>query len=112
MSADCATRSRGDRRRPHWRGRSFWTFRQRGRFAYEAEQNEWIRVDRIAPLVIERFRMVRDGVLSAKSRIGGRLPHLGREDLQEIEAVLREIIEPMSKNKLEVSGGGADLIEP
>jgi phage terminase Nu1 subunit (DNA packaging protein) len=85
---------------------------KRATLAYELEQGQLVRADAMAPVIISRFRAVRDGVLSARSRIGARLPHLTRGDLEEIEAVLRETIEPMAQNKMVVTDGEVDLVEP
>lgn len=86
---------------------------KRQQFLYEAEQNEWIRVDAIGPVVVERFRMTRDGMLAASARIGATLPHLAREDLAAIDDVLRETVHELRKTRVQPGGGGgADLVEP
>ena len=86
---------------------------KRAQFQYEAEMNEWIRIDSIGPVVIERFSLVRNACLAASARIGARLPHLSRQDLVEIDDVLHEALHEMRKVGIKPTGdGGADLIEP
>jgi hypothetical protein len=85
---------------------------RRTQFLYETERNEWVRVDAIGPVVVERFRLMRDGVLAAKDRIGGVLPHLNREDLAAIDDVLRETVHELRKTRVQPSAGVVDLVEP
>jgi len=63
-------------------------------------------------VVVERFRLMRDGVLAAKDRIGGVLPHLTREDLAAIDDVLRETVHELRKTRVQPSAGVVDLVEP
>lgn len=58
----------------------------------EVAEGKYVEADAVEARWSEILRNVRSGVLACKSRILQRLPHLEREDGEEIEAELRDAL--------------------
>jgi phage terminase Nu1 subunit (DNA packaging protein) len=56
------------------------------------ETGELCRESEVRGEVMRTFYILRSGVMAVKARIGGRLPHLTRTDLEEVDGELREAL--------------------
>lgn len=61
-------------------------------------EGKYVEADAVEARWSEVLRNVRSGVLACKSRILQRLPHLTREDGEEIDAELRDALTALSGN--------------
>jgi phage terminase Nu1 subunit (DNA packaging protein) len=64
----------------------------------DVAEGKYIEADAVEARWSEILRNVRSGVLACKSRILQRLPHLSREDGEEIENELRDALTALSGN--------------
>jgi phage terminase Nu1 subunit (DNA packaging protein) len=74
---------------------------ERQRFNLEVERGPWVKRADVLQEVCDQYRFVRSTILSAKSRIAGQLPHLMRQDLIVLDAVLREALTVLGTAKWE-----------
>ena len=71
----------------------------RAEMTLKLEADELCRVSEVRHWTLRTFGVVRSAVMAVKARVGGEIPHLGREGLEVLDDRLREALTELGQHR-------------